>query len=52
MAKYLQVEIGGVPGEGNFPECFSALSIALWMLFVGVYAYMKEHSSWNQNYVN
>lgn len=52
MAKYPQVEIGGVPGEGNFLRCFSELNIALRMVFIGVYAYTEEHSSWNQNYVN
>lgn len=39
MAKYPQVEIGGVPGEGNFLRCFSELNIALRMVFIGVYAY-------------
>lgn len=52
MAKYPQVEIGGVPGKGNFPKCFSELTRALRMVLIGVYAYMEEYSSENQNDVN
>jgi len=46
MAKYLQVEIGGAPGNGMFPVS-KWLSRALCGVFVGVYAYMEQHSHWN-----